>query len=344
MYRCLNVETLGITGRQSELIELALSNRFKGIELDMETLARQVDSRGQEYATRCIDSAKKCKVGLQVGPWRLPIDWEADEARLKEQITRIPALANVAKMVEANLCTTHVLPGSDTLALQENFEFYAAKLAEIGDLLAPHGIKLAVGFQAADVARAEKEHQFVCKADDMVTLLQMVKSDNVGLYLDTWNWHLGGGTIATIEKLGVDKLFAVSIADVPADADVASIELKQRLLPDPAGVIPHVDLLNRLHELEFDGPATPTPHISQYKGITRDKIVAKVSEALRSVWPGADLAAEAAAEAVERGEDPAAAAAAATAKPEEAPAADAEGDDKAKTEANGKEAAATTAK
>ena len=341
MYRCLNVETLGISGRQSELIELALSNRFKGIELDMETLARQVDSRGQEYATSCIDSAKKCKVGLQVGPWKLPIEWDADEARLKEQITRIPALANVAKMVEANLCTTNVLPGSDTLALKENFEFYAAKLSEIGDLLAPHGIKLAVGFHAAEAARTGKEHQFICKADDMVTLLQMVKSDSVGLYLDTWNWHLGGGTLATIEKLGVDKLFAVSVADVPADAAVESIELKQRLLPDPAaGVIPLAEMLNRLHELEFDGPATPTPHISQYKGITRDKIVTKVSEALRAVWPGADLAAEAAAEAVERGEDPAAAAAAATAKPaaegEQAEAAAATD----KTEANGKEPAA----
>lgn len=299
MYRCLNVETLGITGRQSELIELALSNRFKGIELDMETLARQVDSRGQEYATRCIDSAKKCKVGLQVGPWKLPISWDADETRLKEQMTRIPALANVAKMVEANVCTTNVLPGSDTLALKENFEFYAAKLSEVGDLLGPHGIKLAVGFHAADAAREGKEHQFVIKADDMVTLLQMVKSDNVGLYLDTWNWHLGGGTFETLEKLGVDKLLAVSVADVPAGATAESIELNQRLLPDPEGVIPHADMLNRLHELEFDGPATATPHISQYKGVTRDKIVAKVAEALRSVWPGADLAEEAAAEAVE---------------------------------------------
>lgn len=299
MYRCLNVESLGISGRQSELIELALSNRFKGIELDMETLARQVDSRGQEYATRCIASAKKSKVGLAVGPWRLPIRWDAAEERIKEQTTRIPALANVAKTVEATVCVTDVLPGSETLPLKDNFDFYASKLSEIGDLLAPHGIKLGVGFRAAAAARQGYEHQFVCKAEELITLVQMVKSDNVGLYVDTWNWHLGGGTLEMIEKFGVDKLLAVSVADIPAGVDADSITLQQRLLPDPAGIIPHAEILNRLHELEFDGPVTCYPHISQYKGVTRDKIVTKVAEALRSVWPGADLQEEAEAEAAE---------------------------------------------
>lgn len=313
MYRCLNVEALGITGRQSELIELALSNRFKGVELDMETLARQVDSRGQEYATRCIASAKKSKVGLSIGPWKLPIRWDAAEERIKEQTTRIPALANVAKTVEANICVTHVLPGSESLPLKENFDFYASKLSEVCDLLAPHGIKLAVGFYAAAESRVGFDHQFVCKAEELVTLLQMVKSDNVGLYLDTWNWHLGGGTLELVEKYGVDKVLAVGVADVPAGTDAESISLQQRLLPDPAGLIPHADMLNRLHELEFDGPVTCYPHTSQYKGVTRDKIVTKVAEALRSVWPGADLQEEAEAEAAEAG-DAAHAAPAAAAK------------------------------
>ena len=61
----------------------------------------------------------------------------------------------------------------------------------------------------------------------------MVKSDNVGLHLDTWNWHLGGGTLELVEKHGVDKLFAISVADVPAGVDADSITLQQRLLPDP---------------------------------------------------------------------------------------------------------------
>ena len=301
MYRSLHAETLGITGRQSELIELALTHRFKGLDIDMETFARQVESRGQEYATRCLDSAHKC-TGLQVGVWSLPVSWDAEEDRINEQITKLPALANVAKTINANRCVTKVMPASDTLTLKENFDFYSTKLNEIGDLLAPHGISLAVGFKAAAKAREGLAHEFICSAETIVTLLEMVSPSNVGLYLDTWNWHLGGGSLAQIEKLGPDRIVAVSVADVPKDATADSIELKQRLLPDPAGVIAHTDILNKLHEMNFEGPVTPLPHVSQYKGITRDKIVAKTADALRSVWPGADLLEEAEAEAAAQAE------------------------------------------
>ena len=95
MYRSLHAETLGITGRQSELFELALTYKFKGLDVDMETFARQVESRGQEYATRCLDSAHKC-TGLKIGVWPLPVSWDADEERVKSQITKLPALASVA--------------------------------------------------------------------------------------------------------------------------------------------------------------------------------------------------------------------------------------------------------
>lgn len=292
MYRSLNVDSLGITGRQSELIELALSNRFKGLEIDIEVFARSVETKGPEYATRCIESAKKA-VGLNIGVWNLPVRWSADEEAIKAQVTKIPALANAARIIDASLCVTVIEPGSESLPLKDSFDFYAQKLNEIGDLLAPHGVSLAIGFKAAAKAREGLEFEFVHQAETMLTLLSMLPGDNVGLHLDTWNWHLGGGTIDQVLGLGVQKLKSVSVADVPAGATADSIELNQRLLPDPEGTFPTVELLNKLHEAGFEGPVSVTPHVSQYKGITRDKLVAKVAGALRSVWPGADLLEEA---------------------------------------------------
>ena len=298
MYRSLNVDSLGITGRQSELIELALSNRFKGLEIDIEAFARSVETKGAEHATRCIDSAKKA-VGLNIGVWTLPVRWNNDEEAIKAQITKLPALANAAKIIDASHCITIVDPGSATLPLKDNFDFYTQKLNEIGDLLAPHGVSLGVGFKAAAKAREGLEFDFVHQAETMLTLLSMLPSDTIGLHLDTWNWHLGGGTIDQVMGLGVNKIKSVSVADVPADVTADTVELNQRLLPDPEGVIPHADLLNQLHEAGFEGPVSATPHVSQYKGTTRDKLVAKVAAALRSVWPGADLLEEAEQEAAE---------------------------------------------
>ena len=298
MYRCLNVDSLGITGRQSELIELALSNRFKGLEIDIEAFARSVETKGPEHATRCIDSAKKA-VGLTIGVWTLPIRWTSDEETIHAQMTKLPALANAAKAVDANRCVTVVEPGSATLPLKDNFDFYTQKLNEIGELLAPHGVSLGVGFKAAAKARAGLEFEFVTQAESMLTLLSMLPGDNIGLHLDTWNWHLGAGTIEQVMGLGVDQIKSVTVADLPADATADTVELNQRFLPDPDGLIPHADLLNQLHEADYAGPVSATPHVSQYKGTTRDKLVAKVAAALRSVWPGADLLEEAEAEAAE---------------------------------------------
>jgi len=50
----------------------------------------------------------------------------------------------------------------------------------------------------------------------------------------------------------------------------------------------------------FDGPVTSYPDPSQCKATPRDKIVQRVADGLRSVWPGAELLREAAAEAEEQ--------------------------------------------
>ena len=155
---------------------------------------------------RDVSKAQKNVPGLKVGVWQLPVSWDADEERLKEQITKIPALANVAKTIDATCCVTTIMPGSDSLPLKENFDFHSAKLSEVGELLAPHGISLGVGFKKKKPQRRKlvkgSPISSLSSADTMVTLLQMVTASNVGLYLDTWNWHLGGGTIDQLEKLG----------------------------------------------------------------------------------------------------------------------------------------------
>ena len=57
MYKNLCSEALGVSGRQSELIELALTYGFKGIDLDLVSFAKQVELRGLEHAGRFLESA-----------------------------------------------------------------------------------------------------------------------------------------------------------------------------------------------------------------------------------------------------------------------------------------------
>jgi sugar phosphate isomerase/epimerase len=296
MYRSLNIEALGISGRQSELIELALTYRFNGLDLDIEAFTRQVEKRGQDIAARFMESAKKCN-GLRSGTWNLPVRWHASEETFKSDLKRLPAIARSALGIGATRCVTNVMAGSDDLPLKENFELHTQRLQELADLLAPHQISLGVGFHAAAKAREGFAHQFIDKADGLMTLVKAVGASNVGFLIDAWNWYLGEGTVDMVRGLPIEQIVAVRVADVPKDVDAASVEVKARLMPAEEGTVPVVELLNALSENDYKGPVAAYPHVSQFKGVTRDRLVQKCSDALRSVWPGAEILEEEAAEA-----------------------------------------------
>ncbi len=57
MFRNLSPQALGISGRQSEIIELSLSYGFKGIDVDMVDFQQTVKASNLAHARRLIDSA-----------------------------------------------------------------------------------------------------------------------------------------------------------------------------------------------------------------------------------------------------------------------------------------------
>ena len=74
MYKSLNAESLGISGRPNELIELALTYKFRGLDLNAETW-----SRGREQAAMFLKSAN-----IRVGGFDLPVPLSAEEAEYKQ--------------------------------------------------------------------------------------------------------------------------------------------------------------------------------------------------------------------------------------------------------------------
>ena len=84
----LSPQALAISGRQSELIELALSFGFRGLDLDFAEFADQVKSHGLPHAKRLLDSAK-----LQIGGFPLPTRWQGSDATFREDMTQLAAWA-----------------------------------------------------------------------------------------------------------------------------------------------------------------------------------------------------------------------------------------------------------
>ena len=65
---------LGINGRQSELIELALTYGFTGMDIDMQDMLRRSQRTDIQDASKYLEAAK-----IKIGGFDLGIDLDADE-------------------------------------------------------------------------------------------------------------------------------------------------------------------------------------------------------------------------------------------------------------------------
>jgi sugar phosphate isomerase/epimerase len=283
MFKNLNPEALGISGRDSEIIELVLSNGFKGLDLDLVDFAEQVKTQGMPRASRLIVSAR-----LKIGSFPLPVRW-SDDSHYKADLERLPALLEIAEQLGCARATTVIEPGNDVRPYHQNFEFHCRRLNEIADVLRPRKIRLGLGFLAPVRCRADYAFQFIQTVDEVLLLLRSIGSPNVGVALDTWHWHVGGGKIEQLRALAAEKLVTVSVADSSVEASPQNAELESRRLPAENGAIDLAGVLSALAELRYDGPVTPAPDKSQFAGVARERIVKATGAALDQVWKAAGL-------------------------------------------------------
>ncbi len=284
MFKNLNPEALGVSGRDSEVIELVLSYGFKGLDLDVVDFAEQVRADGFAKASRLIVSAR-----LKIGGFRLPVRCDEEAAEYQADLQRLAPLAEVAQQLGCTRAVTTISPGNDLRPYHENFESHRRRLAEVAHVLSGFGIRLGIGLNAPLAARAGCAFQFIQTVDELLLLLSTVDAKNVGLALDTWHWHLGGGKLEQLRALGAEKIVAVTLVQAGSEVSAAEATVESRRLPAVEGPIDLVSILSTLAELRYDGPVTPAADKSQFAGLGRDKIVKAAGGALDAVWKAAGL-------------------------------------------------------
>jgi sugar phosphate isomerase/epimerase len=275
MHKTFNPKDLGISGRQSEIIELALTYGFRGLEIDMQEYAKRVQLQGQERARRFLDSAH-----LRVSGFELPIKWRGDETVYEAELEKLDQIAACAASLGVKGCHTVIAPATDMFPYHENFELHRRRLGAISEALAKHAIRLGVGFLAASSHRQGKSFQFIHEADALVTLVKSIASRNVGLLFDSWDWHFGGGKLDQLKSLGADRIVSVRLAEAPAEATNATTTDEQRLIPVLGGPVDNGSVIAILSEMGYKGPVSADPHPAALIGLTRDAIVQKCSTAL----------------------------------------------------------------
>ena len=91
-YKILTSGGLGVGGRQNELIELALTHKYDGVEIDMNDLVGRHDTLGKEFACQFLQSAR-----IDLGTFDLPIDFGATDADFAKQCERLETIIDLAQ-------------------------------------------------------------------------------------------------------------------------------------------------------------------------------------------------------------------------------------------------------
>ena len=284
MIKNFSPQALGINGRQSELIELALTYAFGGMDVDMSEMLRRSQRTSPEDAAKYLNAAK-----IQVGGFTLDVDLDADDEAFTSQVGTLHPIADLAKGLGASRCYLRLPAATDRLPYHEYFETQRARISQIAQALAPRDITVGIGFSAGKELEEGKQFAFVRNVEGLIALVSAVTEGNVGYVIDTWDWVVGDGAMDQISELPNDKIVAVRLASVPEDVDAGKATTADRVLPEAEGALNHVKLIEHLNSIGFEGPVSPGAASARYKGTTRESIVQKAQEAVDGIFKEAGL-------------------------------------------------------
>jgi sugar phosphate isomerase/epimerase len=283
MFRNLSTFGLPLSGRPSELIELALSFGFDAMEIDLVDFQQQAETFGVPHARRLMVSAR-----LKCGVFRLPVTLDADEATFKAEMALLPKRLEFAQATEATRAVTTVAAASDEHSFKDFFEQYRTRLDTIGGLLDGHGISLGLAITPEAEARDGKNNQFIHTFEGLLGLLA-ASHPRIGAVVDAWSLHVTGEPLELIAKAPKGRIVEVRLSDAPRDIAAAELTHAQRLMPGDTGVINSAAILTQARNAGFDGPVTPWADRSTLAGRGRERIVKMAGDRLEAAWREAGL-------------------------------------------------------
>jgi sugar phosphate isomerase/epimerase len=287
MYKSLNPAALGISGRQSELIELAMTYGFKGLDIDLRDLVKRTKRSDFEHAARYLNSAK-----LGVSGYEVPVDLDSDEEAFQKSIAELAETIETGAKVNALNGNLRLPAGTDRLPYHEYFEVLRKRVSQIGDVMAEQNAKIGLYFSAAKELRADKQFGFVSNTEGFLAFFNSLNHSAVGILVDTWSWTVGGGSVENLQSVAKDKIFSIRLADAATDLTAENASIKSRLMPGEDKLVQNTEIVQYLASIGYKGPVAAAGHQSNLSGMTRDAIVSHAQDCLDKVLSAADVPTE----------------------------------------------------
>ena len=281
MYTALQTGAIGIRDMPlPKQIHLAADNSFTGLSFSIEEAVKIGVER-----TKTLFAEKKVKPAT----WGLPLNLTANDADFERSLTDLVEYASSAKKLECHRTSTWILPFSDEVPFDENFELHRNRIRATAQVLADYDCSLGVEFIGPKTSRQEHKYEFIHTMDGMLKLCRKVGSGNVGLLLDAWHLYTSHGTTADLTRLTDQDVVVVHINDAPRDVPVDEQIDKRRCLPGETGVIDIVGFMKGLEDRGYTGPVIAEPFNERVNRLPPDEAARATAGSLMKIWEQAGL-------------------------------------------------------
>ncbi len=283
MYKNLNCDLLNISGRQSEIIELALTYGFSGIEIDMDDMVKRCQRGSFESASRFLTSSK-----LKVAGFAAPIDLDSDDEAFASQLAQLHGVAEIASRAEAKIAIATIPHGTNRLPYPEYFDVIRKRVDQIAEVLGKEGVRLALTFNVFAPEGEEKQFKFVRDVEGFTAIVRGCTSKNVAIVFDSWNWFVGRGTDAMLDQIGVQKVAAIRLSDCREGVTAETATAEDCFLPATTDVVSNVAYLQKFVDAELKLPVAAMGRPASAPA-TRDAMVGLAQESLDKLFDAVGL-------------------------------------------------------
>lgn len=285
MYTCLSPGAIGIRMALPEAVKLAAAAGFEELSCPIGEIADLAEQHGIAYVEDLYAAS-----GLRVGNWGLPVQFRRDAETYREDMIRLPHLAQIAQQLGTTRCATFMLPFSDELPFVDHFDLMVKRLRPAARILADHGIRLGLEFVGPRTLRQGHKYSFVSTMGGMLGLCGAIGTDNMGLLFDSFHWYTSHGTAQDIASLRSQDIVLVHLNDGIQGRGADEQIDGERALPGETGVIDLTVFLQGLDAIGYDGPLVVEPFSERVRAMRPLDAARATRESLRQVFRAAGLA------------------------------------------------------
>jgi len=278
VFKSLSAGAIGVGGTTAEIAALASQHGFQGMSFNAGEAAELMDKGQLDLLAAIYESH-----GLRPGAMGLPVQFRQDEAQFEQGLAGLARQAKAAQAMGCTRCATWIMPASDEIPFEDNFELHRRRLKACAEILGDCGLSLGLEFVGPQTSRAGKAHEFIYDMAGMLGLCDAIGTGNVGLLLDCWHWYCTEGTVAEIEALRPEQVVHVHVNDAPAGIPVAEQIDSKRAMPGETGVIDIAGFLGALEKIGYDGPVMAEPFSQTVRHLPPDEAVRVTAEALDNI-------------------------------------------------------------